>query len=167
MRKRLIVVSDSHGDADGLKAALEQAMRGGSVNAVVFLGDGMRDYESLLPALQAQRIDCYAVKGNNDWSSQEETEIMFSLNGVRIFACHGHARQVKYSTDRLWYAAQEREARVVLYGHTHREKIDLEYGIYFINPGAVCERSSRRSAYAEVLIEDNGFVQASLVKWDN
>ena len=62
MRKRLIVVSDSHGDADGLKAALEQAMRGGSVNAVVFLGDGMRDYESLLPALQAQRIDCYAVK---------------------------------------------------------------------------------------------------------
>ena len=166
MRKRLIAVSDSHGDAEGLKAALEQAMRAGKVDAFVFLGDGMREYESLLPVLMAHRVDCYAVKGNNDWSSQSEPEITFSLNGVRIFACHGHTRQVKYSTDRLWYAAQEREARAVLYGHTHCEKIDLEYGIYFINPGAVCERSARRSAYAEVLIEDNGFVQACLVKWE-
>jgi len=167
MQKRLIVISDSHGDADGLKAAVEQARSSGKVDAVVFLGDGMRDYESVLPSLQADRIACYAVRGNNDWSSQAESEITFTLNGVRIFACHGHTRQVKYSTDRLWYAAQEREARVVLYGHTHREKIDLEYGIYLINPGAVCERSSRRSAYAEVMIEDNGFVQAGLVKWKN
>ena len=86
MRKRLIVVSDSHGDADGLKAAVEQAMRGGKVDALVFLGDGMRDFESLLPALQAQRIDCYAVRGNNDWSSQAAAEIDFRLNGVRSFA---------------------------------------------------------------------------------
>jgi len=35
-----------------------------------------------------------------------------------------------------------------------------------INPGAVCERSRRRSAYAELLVEDNGFVQAQLVKWE-
>ena len=72
----------------------------------------------------------------------------------------------KYTLDRLWYAAREREAQVALYGHTHREKIDLEYGMHFINPGSVGERGQNRSAYAEILVEDNGFVIPSLVKWE-
>ena len=145
---------------------MDQAVRHGKVDAVVFLGDGMSDFESLQPWLLARGTVFYAVKGNNDWSSNEMTEIVFTVNGVRFFACHGHTRYVKYGTDRLWYAAREREAKVVLYGHTHYEKVEDAYGVTMINPGAVCERSKRRSAYAEVMVEDNGFVQTSLVKWE-
>jgi len=166
MPKRVIVVSDSHGDEEGLRKAFCQAARHGKIDAAVFLGDGMQDYEAIRPQLYAQDIVCYAVTGNNDWHSLEQQEILFTVNNVRIFACHGHTRYVKYTTDRLWYAAQEREAQVVLYGHTHREQIEDEHGVYMINPGAVCERSRRRSAYAELLVEDNGFVQAQLVKWE-
>ena len=36
-----------------------------------------------------------------------------------------------------------------------------------INPGAVCERSKTRCAYAEIIVEDNGFVCPQLVKWEN
>jgi len=166
MAKRVIVVSDSHGAEADLRAALDQAVRHGKVDAVVFLGDGMSDFESLQPWLLARGTVFYAVKGNNDWSSNEMTEIVFTVNGVRFFACHGHTRYVKYGTDRLWYAAREREAKVVLYGHTHYEKFEDAYGVTMINPGAVCERSKRRSAYAEVMVEDNGFVQTCLVKWE-
>ena len=166
MAKRVIVLSDSHGAEADLRAALDQAVRHGKVDAVVFLGDGMSDFESLQPWLLARGTVFYAVKGNNDWSSNEMTEIVFTVNGVRFFACHGHTRYVKYGTDRLWYAAREREAKVVLYGHTHYEKVEDAYGVTMINPGAVCERSKRRSAYAEVMVEDNGFVQTSLVKWE-
>ena len=165
MVKRMIVVSDSHGDEDSLRAAFEQASSHGRIDIAVFLGDGARDFESIIPELWDRGIVCYTVKGNNDWASFDQNEVLFSVNGVKVFACHGHTRQVKYGMDRLWYAAREHEAQVVLYGHTHREKIDLEYGIYFINPGAVCERYGSRSAYAEILIQDNGFVQAQLVKW--
>ena len=160
------MLSDSHGAEADLRAALDQAVRHGKVDAVVFLGDGMSDFESLQPWLLARGTVFYAVKGNNDWSSNEMTEIVFTVNGVRFFACHGHTRYVKYGTDRLWYAAREREAKVVLYGHTHYEKVEDAYGVTMINPGAVCERSKRRSAYAEVMVEDNGFVQTSLVKWE-
>jgi len=166
MPKRVIVVSDSHGDEYGLRMALEQAARCGKMDAAVFLGDGMQDFESVKPLLYDLGTVCYAVTGNNDWLSQEQQELLFTANGVRIFACHGHTRYVKYTLDRLWYAAREREAQVVLYGHTHREKIEQEHGMYMINPGAVCERNRLRSAYAELLIEDNGFVQARLVKWE-
>jgi predicted phosphodiesterase len=68
--------------------------------------------------------------------------------------------------DKLWYAAREREAAVALYGHTHCETVEVVHGIQMINPGAVCERSQRRSAYAELLVEESGSVQARLVKWE-
>lgn len=167
MAKRIIVVSDSHGDEAGLRAAFEQATKHGKIDIAVFLGDGATEFDNLKPQLFLQGTDCYAVKGNNDWSSFEQTELMFMVNGVRIYACHGHTRQVKYGLDRLWYAAREREAAVALYGHTHREKIELEHGIHLINPGAVCERYRLRSAYAEILVEDNGFVRPRLVKWES
>lgn len=167
MAKRIIVVSDSHGDEAGLKAAFEQAARHGKIDCAVFLGDGAADFEQVKPFLYRLGTVCYTVRGNNDWLTTEQPEQVFTVNNVRFFACHGHTRQVKYGLDRLWYAAQEKQAAVVLYGHTHRERVDLEYGLHLINPGAICERSKYRSAYAEIMVEENGFVQSSLVKWED
>ncbi len=166
MPKRMIVVSDSHGDEESLRQAFEQAARHGKIDIAVFLGDGTRDFDNVRSLRFMQDTICYAVKGNNDWTSLAENEILFNVNGARFFACHGHTRQVKYGLDRLWFAAREREAAVVLYGHTHRERIELEYGMHLINPGAVCEHSRQRSAYAEILVEDSGFVVPELVKWE-
>ena len=165
MAKRVIVVSDSHGDAENLRCAFVQAYKQGHIDAAVFLGDGASDFEQLKQMLFQRGTVCYAVKGNNDWTSFEQAEQVFTIDGVRFFACHGHTRQVKYSLDRLWYAAREREAQVVLYGHTHRERYDFEYGLHLINPGAVCERSKDRSAYAEIWAE-NGLAKVKLVKWE-
>lgn len=164
--KRVIVVSDSHGDVTGLREAFEQALHHDTVDVAVFLGDGMDDFETVRSMLYTQGTVCYAVCGNNDWGRREAGEVLFLVNGVRFYACHGHQRYVKYGLDRLWYAAQEREAQVALYGHTHREKIDLERNVTMINPGAICERYGKRSAYAEICVEDNGFVRPRLVHWE-
>lgn len=160
--KRVIAVSDSHGADSLLRKALEQAISRGKVDLVVFLGDGASDFEKLRDWLQQQGIGCHAVKGNNDWSSPNPLELTFTVNGVRFYACHGHSRNVKYGLDRLLYAAMEREARVALFGHTHRAFADVEYGIELINPGAVCDAFSVRCGYADVRVEDNGFVQVEL-----
>jgi len=164
--KRIIAVSDSHGASTALREAFEQARRRGRVDVAVFLGDGMRDFEPIRSELERDGVQCYAVQGNNDWHFYEPPEIVFSVNGVKIYATHGHMWHVKYTLDRLWYAAREREAQVALYGHTHREKIDLEHGLTLVNPGSVGERGPNCSAYAEILVEDNGFVIPSLVKWE-
>lgn len=163
--KRVIAVSDSHGSSQLLRQALEQAISHGKVDLVVFLGDGASDFEKVRDWLQLQGIGCHAVKGNNDWSSQNPLELTFTVNGVRFYACHGHSRNVKYGLDRLVYAAMEHEAKVALFGHTHREYADVEYGIELINPGAVCNASSDRVAYADIRVENNGFVQIELCKW--
>lgn len=164
--KRVIAVSDSHGDADGLREALELAFRMGSVDTVVFLGDGLSDFDSVLPHLQAKGALCHAVRGNNDWTRAEPRDVCFLVNGVRFYACHGHEWHVKYGLDRLWYAARECEAQVALYGHTHRAGIDLERGMYLVNPGAVCERHKGAVAFADIRVEDNGGVRVMMQKWD-
>jgi len=163
--KRVIAVSDSHGDVPALRDALMQARSAGTIDAVVFLGDGMRDFEAVRPMVAAERIDCYAVRGNNDWSSSAEAELVFTVGGVRFYACHGHMWRVKFGLDRLWYAAKEREAEVALYGHTHRASAEVMYGMHMINPGSVGERRRDSFAYAEIIIHDNRGIQMQLVKW--
>lgn len=164
--KRVIAVSDSHGDVDGIRLAFAQAARHGKIDVAVFLGDGLRDFETVRPWLVERGALCYSVSGNNDWSMPGQREQCFMLCGVRFYLAHGHQWQVKFGTERLWYAAAECQAQVALYGHTHRESIELERDLYLINPGCVCERRPARSAYAEIQVDENGYVRPGLRLWE-
>ena len=70
--KRVIALSDSHGDKAALRAAVEQALRVGPVYAAAFLGDGLSDFAAVQPLLMEAGALCHAVRGNNDWGSREE-----------------------------------------------------------------------------------------------
>lgn len=163
--KRVIAVSDSHGCAAALREAFELAWRAGPVDAAVFLGDGLSDYARLERELLGRGALCYAVRGNNDWSCSQPRDVSFTVGGVRFYACHGHEWHVKYGLDRLWYAARECGAQVALYGHTHRADVELERGMYLINPGAVCEKYGGGAAYADIRVEENGGVRVKLQRW--
>ncbi|MEG1776037.1 MAG: YfcE family phosphodiesterase [Clostridia bacterium] len=165
--KRVIALSDSHGFEAYLRDASTLALMAGAVDAWVFLGDGLEDFEAIKPSLRVANPQAlfYAVRGNNDWSVAAPAEALFSVNGVAFYACHGHAWHVKYGLERLCYAAREREAKVAFYGHTHYSHLETEYGVYLINPGAVCERRSGHIAYAEVCVADDGGIRADLARW--
>lgn len=164
--KRVIVVSDSHGDVQTLRECFVLAQKKGRVDVAVFLGDGADDFAVVRRDLEVSGIQCYAVSGNNDWRCDDPMEITFRVGGVPFYACHGHTRHVKYGLDRLWYAAREREAQVVLYGHTHVADISLDYGLQLINPGAVCSRRPKGPAFAEIRVEDNGTVYPTIICWE-
>lgn len=165
--KRLIAVSDSHGCVENLRAVIERAVLSGPVNAFVFLGDGMSDWEAVRPLLLAHNphMELFAVLGNNDFSSNAPVDVQFSFCGYRILATHGHTHRVKSGLDWLCYAAREREAKIALYGHTHRPYLEAVYGVYLVNPGAVCDLQANRSAYAELMFEDDGRMRPDLAMW--
>ncbi len=163
--KRVIALADSHGLSSGLQQAIDLALKRGKVDVVAFLGDGLRDFQALEPALTRRDIQCMTVRGNNDFSFHVPSELVFRVDGVVFYACHGHQWQVKYGLERLMYAAREREAQVALFGHTHQSALEAEYGIYFINPGAVSLPRLSRYAYAEICIQD-GHIRPALVPWD-
>ena len=161
--KRVAVFSDSHGMTSRLREAAMIALQRGRVDVAVFLGDGQGDFRAVAPLFQD--AECLSVRGNNDFGFSVPQELAFTVNGARFYACHGHQWHVKYGLERLCYAAREREARVALFGHTHQSFLQYEYGIWLVNPGAVCSPGTRGFACADIRVEDGGAVHAELARW--
>lgn len=64
---KLLILSDSHGARDAIKRILNKEQN--NVDAVIFLGDGLRDLEQALAFFPHLRV--YSVAGNCDlvhWS---------------------------------------------------------------------------------------------------
>lgn len=129
---KLLVVSDTHGDAGQLERAIEQEK---DADALIFLGDGFRDTEDIEYLYPNMKI--YLVSGNCDTGCYAPTEGLAPFGGILFFYTHGHMYDVKNGLYKIAYAAKQRGADVVLFGHTHcavTEKID---GITLFNPGSL------------------------------
>ena len=143
---RFLIFSDSHGRPDRINEAI---LRAGAYDGVIFLGDGLRD----LPYCDVPASLLYAVRGNCDmfYFGEDDTPetLCINLGGKRIFMTHGHRYGAKSSLDSLIYAAAERDADILLFGHTH-EPLErrlrpedcscLSKPLYVFNPGSIGDR---------------------------
>ncbi len=129
---RILVVSDIHGRRGHLELALEQQP---SAAAVAFLGDGWRETEEA--AQQHPERTFYMVPGNGDFAVMQPAVLVEMLGGKRFFLTHGHRYGVKYGLLTLQAAARERQAQVVLFGHTHVPYQAYEDGVWYLNPGSL------------------------------
>ena len=123
------VFSDTHGNT----ARMLKAVRQLQPDYIFHLGDFMRDTWCLREQFPNIPLSC--VCGNCDPSDAMPGTAAVELGGVRIFLTHGHIYNVKWSLDSLVYAAQEAEAKVCLFGHTH-DALNIELGrVQLLNPG--------------------------------
>lgn len=145
---RLLILSDAHRDYLSLASAIRLHPE---ADAVFFLGDGEDDFYTNTVSKELVNKKVTAVCGNCDLYSTLPKEELVLLGGKRIFALHGHTRQVKYGLQMLEEAAKAKQADLVLYGHTHIPKVDYIDGIYYLCPGSI-----RQGAYGLADITDNG-----------
>ena len=137
---KLLILSDSHNSRLAIENIL--AAEADSIDALIFLGDGLRDLEQALtfyPSLRA-----YAVAGNCDFGALEPLDGLAAFDGVVVFYTHGHMYGVKYDLDTLADAAAARGANVALFGHTHIPVAEERGGVFLFNPGS-CARWSATS----------------------
>ncbi len=143
---RFLVISDSHGRYERISELLSMHRE---IDALIFLGDGLSDlaragaYES--------GATVFAVKGNCDWSSllgaaRAEDEMLLTFEGYRFLLMHGHTRGVQHGLTNAIYAAQERDADILLFGHTHEplekyipdgDEYSLKKPMRIFNPGSL------------------------------
>lgn len=135
---KLLVFSDSHSHYEKIAEAI--SIQKTPCDAVVFLGDGLRDIEKIKEKIYPTPV--FSVKGNCDFlAGDTEEERLLSLEGVKIFITHGHLYGAKSGYGRLLYRARELEADLVLFGHTHCP-LDYVYEISdkkirLFNPGSI------------------------------
>ena len=166
---KLVVFSDSHGGGIYIKKALDLHR---TADAAVFLGDGISDFFAWRE--RYPDIAFIAVRGNcdvgfGDMYNARHTEEL-TLDGKRIFICHGHTYGVKGGLGNLVRAARSRGADIALFGHTHQkleryvseddmpdEDGDGRKPLYLVNPGSIGGRSGDgEHSFGIVEIKENG-----------
>lgn len=129
---KIIVVSDTHGSYRNFKKVMHMHR---NADIVVHCGDSRDELDKIMT--DYPNIRFYAVKGNCDFDPTIPVVEMFTVDGVRFMATHGHVYNVKYGLFDLDHTARERGADVVLYGHTHIAMDVVRDGIRFFNPGSL------------------------------
>ena len=136
----ILVFSDSHGRSDNISTVIENCRT--KPDAVIFLGDGLRDLAWTVP----DDVPVYSVKGNCDFYGDEETELIITLGGKKIFATHGHKYGVKLGYGNIYRRAASIGADILLFGHTHEAFCEtvtkgsfdgLDRDLFVMNPGSL------------------------------
>ena len=124
------LISDTHGL---VRPDLFRTLEG--VSLILHAGDVGGD--AVLDELQLIAT-VHAVYGNTDAPDDPRLSrsVELELNGVRIHVSHGH--EVGSPTPDLLF--ERYDARVIVYGHTHRALIEERAGRWCVNPGAAGPR---------------------------
>ena len=152
---KVLVLSDSHGSREALERILQKEHK--TIDALIFLGDGLRDLE--LALTHYPKLRAYSVAGNCDYGALEPTDGLAAFDQVVVFYTHGHMYGVKYDLDTLADAATARGAEVALFGHTHIPYAPHRGKVFLFNPGS-CGRCYTGPDTYGLLTLDNGSVTA-------
>ncbi len=131
---RILVISDTHGNETALFRVVEAQP---TARVVIHLGDGVEEAEAAAAAFPDREF--HLIRGNNDWYAGRSYPLSeeLLLGGRRLFCTHGHHYRVKMGLYDAVCAARERQADLLLFGHTHQPLTDYEDGLYLMNPGSL------------------------------
>ncbi len=153
---KYLVFSDSHGDDETMLGVVKEHKK--DVDGIFFLGDAENSGDRLRNSVQGP---VYMVRGNCDWSLQASDFQCFQLHGHRVALTHGHRQHVNTGLDTLKYWALEKEADVVLFGHTHVPFAEQTSTLTVLNPGSISRprQEGYRKTYAMLEFLANGEIK--------
>lgn len=157
---KILVLSDTHGDTGKAEKAI-RANKG--IDLIIHLGDYYKDAQklsSLFPEIPVEYIH-----GNSDYLiNNVPAEKMIEVCGKKIFLTHGHKYSVKWDYDRLISKAQEQNADIMLFGHTHIPELIINDSFYLLNPGSTSyPRADSKESYAVIEI-DNDLIKPKICR---
>lgn len=144
---KYIVLSDSHGNKDGVSQLLSTVNH----NGVIFAGDGTADFDNV----HGEVLMC---RGNCDFFSKVPTDVFKEINGTKVMITHGHLYNAKSGMGGLINVAKQYNVNLVIFGHTHNTFFEEIDGITFLNPGTFKKSLFNKSNYAVIDFNDSGFL---------
>lgn len=147
------ILSDTHGNVD--ERIAETVNR---CDHIIHAGDIMG--ADVLDALKP-RISLLAVAGNNDhtgsWKHKDNAIVnalaataSIELPGGMVIVEHGHRLGYKLTHDQL--RCDYPQARMIVYGHTHKRVIDKNEIPWVVNPGAAGSQRNNGGPSCLILI---------------
>jgi putative phosphoesterase len=147
------LISDTHGlvrpELFGALQEVELILHAGDV------GEGVLDELAAIAPIEA-------VYGNTDPLDDPRLtqSIERTIGGVRIHVSHGH--ELGSPTPERLLAKYD--ADVIIYGHTHQQKVVELNGRLVVNPGAAGQRRFKLKPSVGVLTIENGVASVRIVE---
>ncbi len=137
--KRLLVMSDSHGDRMALRRIAEEVWKiYGPVDAYLHCGDGAGDFQAVADDFRAHDPGAvfFQVRGNCDGLRYADLpwQQVVEIGGTKLFMTHGHLQAVKSTMMLLNDDARGCGCSIALFGHTHEPAMEM-YSVLLLNPG--------------------------------
>ena len=147
------IISDTHGS----RTAVERAVRTvPDAECWLHAGDYSQDGEYLA---KLAGVPVYAACGNCDgYETAAKIDEYLTLEDKQIWLTHGHHYSVKHNMNELYYWADQYEADLTVFGHTHIPVIKVYCGKHFINPG-----SAKYGATCVRAVIENGQITANIL----
>ena len=145
---KVLIVSDSHGMRSELQKLVHRHQH--EVQHFIHCGDSEL-------ALTDKEIKSFSVvRGNCDYEESFKEELVDEYAGIKFLITHGHLFSVKSSLMALQYRAQELNARIVCFGHSHLLGAEVVKNVLFVNPGSLrLPRGRKERTY--VILEITGY----------
>lgn len=141
--KRIGLVSDSHGNLNSLKKAVDQM---GPVDLIIHTGDYITDGDTIKTW---SNIPVLSVKGNMDSYERDRPNFLkTNIEGHNIYAAHGHRDAVKLGTEQFAQTVKSNGCDIGIYGHTHRKDLDKINDVILINPGSCSLPNDNSKSFA-------------------
>jgi uncharacterized protein len=143
---KVLIMSDSHGLTEEMANIKERHQY--DVQRMIHCGDSELAFNDL------QMKNFLAVGGNCDYDAAYPDDQIEMIGNKRFFITHGHLHNVKMTLLNLSYKAEEADASVICFGHTHLAGSEMINGRLFINPGSIrLPRGRAEKTY--VILEGN------------
>lgn len=125
------IISDTHGSKKSIEYAVEAVP---DAEYWLHAGDYSQDADYLA---KLAGVPVRAASGNCDgYDTPAKNDEYLTLEGKEIWITHGHHYCVKENLRELRYWANQYEADIIVFGHTHIPLIERYDSRYFINPGS-------------------------------
>jgi hypothetical protein len=162
MKKRVLILSDSHGRDENVEPAMQAA---GHFDLMIHLGDVGYGYERIKASTMAAVV---IVAGNNDYFMDLPPAQAFEFGPHKILAVHGHRQNVHYGTDALERLALQNGCDIVMFGHTHVPYKKQDGDMLILNPGSISlpRQSGHRKTYMIMEMDDDGSLEVTLHELD-
>ncbi|MDD7403505.1 MAG: metallophosphoesterase [Butyribacter sp.] len=161
--KKILVVSDTHGNDTNLKKVISLfGEKGRELEMLIHLGDSYGSREQI-----QSLVDCpvEAVRGNGDFSPDLPISNIIPIGREKAFITHGHRYHCKMSTELMVDMARDNNASMVLFGHTHVPMAEMVSGVLVLNPGSISlpRQDGHRPTYMVLSIREDNSVDYSIV----
>jgi len=154
---RVLIISDSHGKTENIEYLKGKV---GKIDLVLHCGDGISDIDYIGDIFKCKAV---GVSGNCDMFSREPSMVNLNIEGNLVHIEHGHRLQFRSDVDLISFA-KDNGYNVVLFGHTHVQKLLNKDGVWVVNPGSISRPRDGYPSYCILEAEGRGKLDFKLLR---